>query len=40
MSQAVNCSYIIHINELVGLEVPMHACTNGDFDVLIILHKL
>jgi len=25
MSQAVNCSFIIHIDELVGLEVPLHA---------------
>jgi len=25
MSQVVNCSFIIHIDELVGLEVPMHA---------------
>jgi len=25
MSQAVNCSFFIHIDDLVGLEVPMHA---------------
>jgi len=35
MSQAVKCSFFIHIDELVGLEVPI---TN--VDVLVILHKL
>jgi len=25
MSQAVNFSFFIHIDDLVGLEVPMHA---------------
>jgi len=25
MSQAVNCSFFIHIDELVALAVPMHA---------------
>jgi len=24
MSQVMSCSFIIHIDELVGLEVPIH----------------
>ena len=43
MSQSVNCLFTIHIDEMLGLEVPIHKGENDmNFDVFIKLrvHKL
>ena len=42
MSQVMGCSFIIHINELMGLEVPIHKWWQHviNYEVLFILHKL
>ena len=41
MSQVMSCLFIIHIDELVWLEVPIHKWWKRvmNFDVLILLHK-
>ena len=36
MSQVMSCSFTIHIDELVGLEVPIH---NGDKLLWILMFK-
>jgi len=42
MSQVTSCSFTIHIDELVALEVPIYKRWKRvmNFDVCIILHKL
>jgi len=42
MSQVMSCLFIIHTDELVGLEVPIHKRWKlvMAVDVTIILHKL
>jgi len=37
----MNCSFIIHVDEVVGLEVPIHKWWQfvTNFDDLIVFHK-